>query len=277
MMLLHRVGSGAGLRPALLLLQTLFVTYASAQVGASGGRGPRYVEPAPVNFGDHTAWQSLFDGVSLKGWDGPPDVWRSENGEIVAESTAANPTGSTYLIWQGGEPANFEFKAELKLDGQGSNSGVQFRASKLGAVPSVKYSAWDTRGYQADFDLLNANTGALIECCAGSRRGVPPRPDRAFRGQIVRAALSEGQKPSLLGTFGDPDQLKTYVNVGDWNQLHLIIRGNTMMYLINGHLMSVFVDDHPTMAAARGFLALQLEGRGDIKVHFRNIWLKNLP
>ena len=41
-----------------------------------------------------------------------------------------------------------------------------------------------TSGYQADIDNANANTGALIECCAGPRRGVPPRPDRAFRGQV---------------------------------------------------------------------------------------------
>jgi hypothetical protein len=34
-------------------------------------------------------------------------------------------------------------------------------------------------------------------------------------------------------------------------------------------LVSVFVDDNPTMAVARGFLALQMEGR--------DIWLKNLP
>jgi hypothetical protein len=181
------------------------------------------------------------------------------------------------LIWQGGQPANFEFKAELKLEGDGSNSGVQFRATKLGAVPDVKYSAWDTRGYQADWDLLNVNTGALIECCAGSRRGLPPRPDRAFRGQVVRATTGDGQKPSLLGTFGDPDQLKGYIDARGWNQMHLIIRGNIKMYLINGHLMSVFLDDHPTMAVTRGYLALQMEDRGDIRVHFRNIWLKNLP
>lgn len=30
----------------------------------------------------------LFDGVSLKGWDGNPKFWRVENGAIVGESTA---------------------------------------------------------------------------------------------------------------------------------------------------------------------------------------------
>ncbi len=248
-----------------------------AGLAFSQGRGPRYVEPAPIDFHEHAGWQSMFDGVSLTGWDGPTDVWRAENGEIIGRSSASNPSGSTYLIWNRGEPGDFELKAEMKLEGAGSNSGIQFRATKLGEVAGQKYSKWDLRGYQADFDFQNGNTGALIECCAGSRRGVPPRPDRAFRGQLVRAALAEGQKPSLLSIIGDPEELKGYINVGGWNQIHLIARGRTMMYSINGHLMSVFVDDHPTMYVGRGFFALQLEGKGDIAAHFRNLWLKSLP
>jgi len=257
-------------------VQVLLVLLSSSAAWAQS-RGPRYVDPTPINFQEHAGWQSMFDGKSLNGWDGPTDVWRAENSEIVAHSSAANPTGTTYLIWDGGQPANFEFKAEMKLDGQGSNSGIQFRATKVGEVPDRKYSKWDLRGYQADFDLQNANTGALIECCAGTRRGVPPRPDRAFRGQVVRATIAIDEKPSLIGTIGDPEQLKSCIKVGDWNQIHLIARGRTMMYFINGCLMSVFVDDHPTMYTDHGFLAVQLEGRGDIAVRFRNLWLKNLP
>jgi hypothetical protein len=249
----------------------------SSGAARAQGRGPRYVDPAPINSQEHEGWQSIFDGKSLHGWDGPTDVWRVENGAIVGRSTAANPTGTTYLIWDGGQPGDFEFRAEIKLDGPGSNSGIQFRATKLGEMPDKKYSRWELRGYQADFDLQNSNTGALIECCAGSRRGVPPRPDRAFRGQVVRAALGDGGKPSLVGIFGDAEQLKSYVKVGDWNQIHLIARGRTLMYFINGYLMSEYLDDHPTMFAGHGFLALQLEGRGDIAVHFRDLWLKILP
>jgi hypothetical protein len=178
-------------------------------------RPPRYVEPTPIDFNDHAGWKSMFDGKSLAGWDGPTDVWRAENGEIVAQSFAAKPGGSTYLIWQGGEPGNFEFKAEIKL---------------LGEVAGQPHSKWDLRGYQADFDLQNANTGALIECCAGPRRGVPPRPDRAYRGQMVRSTVKDGEKPSLLAIFGDPDQLKSYINISDWNEIHLIARGRTMAF-----------------------------------------------
>jgi len=248
-----------------------------AVVTPTNAQSGRYVEPDPIKFDDHAGWIELFDGKTLKGWDGPSDLWRVENGAIVVQSKADPPTGPTYLIWQGGEPKDFEFKWEVKLEGAGANSGVQFRAVLLGEVPGNKMSKWETRGYQADLDNMNSNTGALIECCAGPRRGVPPRPDRAFRGQVVRTATGTGLKPTLLATFSDPDTLKGFWKVGEWNQLHLVARGRTMMFFINGQLMSVLVDDHPTMFVDHGVLAIQLEGRGDNKASFKNLWLKNLP
>src|SRR5437879_2901680 len=83
---------------------------------------------------------------------GPTDLWHVENGMIVVRSKAEPPTGSTYLLWEGGEPKDFEFKCELKLEGAGANSGVQFRSVKLGEVPTNPRSRWETRGYQADLD-----------------------------------------------------------------------------------------------------------------------------
>jgi catechol 2,3-dioxygenase-like lactoylglutathione lyase family enzyme len=249
---------------------------ASPQAGRGGGRGGRYVDAEPMNYSDHAGWTRMFDGATLDGWDGPNDLWHVENGNIVVRSKADPPTGSTYLLWKGGEPKDFELLLEVKLDGEGANSGVQFRSTLLGEVPGNPRSKWETRGYQADLDNRNSNTGSLIECCAGPRRGVPPRPDRAFRGQVVRTATATGEKPTLVGTVGDPDALKSFWKPGEWNQIHLIARGRTMTYFINGQLMSVLIDVHPTMFVDHGVISIQLEGRGDNTASFRNLWLKNL-
>jgi hypothetical protein len=245
--------------------------------GSPRPRGPRYVAPDPINFDDHSGWQQLFDGYTLKGWDGPTDVWTVANGMIVASSTAANPTGSTYLIWTGGEPANFEFKAEMKLEGEGSNN-----LTAKGAVWPRGHSSTGTR---AALDESSAVAVQVIEVGL-----VPARvPLRVFLVRhrtdlrstklyaTVRTAPAAGEKPSLLGTFGDQDAIRGYIDVGGWNQVHIIARGNMMTYLVNGHLMSILIDDNPTMAASKGRLALQLEGRGDVKVYFRDVWLKELP
>jgi hypothetical protein len=218
----------------------------------------------------------MFDGATLNGWKGPEGIWRVENGAIVASSTAANPIGSVYLNWDGDDVRNFEMKAEIKLEGAGANSGVQFRAQMLGKTDK-KNSEWESFGYQADFDYVNEQTGALIECCSGPHRGPSPRPFKASMGTVVRSGAAESEKPKLVGTFGDPDDLKKSIHTGDWNELHIIARGTTMMYFLNGRLMSVFIEDDPHRLLDHGALQIQLEGRGDTKVSFRNLWLKTLP
>ena len=87
--------------------------------------GSRFTQPDPINFEEHAGWTSMFDGSTLKGWDGSSEVWRVENGAITGESSPEKPSGTTYVIWQGGEPRNFELKPEIKLEGSGANSGIQ--------------------------------------------------------------------------------------------------------------------------------------------------------
>src|SRR5688572_4964344 len=248
---------------ALLAIAIFAVTLASSFAGEFSGQargqtrgGGGFSQPDPIAFDDHEGWRSIFDGQSLKDWEGNLDVWRLENGAIVGTSTS----GTTYLIWKGGEPANFELKAEMKLEGAGLNSGIQYRSVTTGQTGAAAL-----KGYQADFDFAGRYTGQLYE--QGSPRGII-----AWRGQVVRA--EQGKRPRLLSTLGDPDELKNLIKTGDWNQLHIIARGNTLTHIINGRTMSIFIDDDPTMAAAKGLIALQIENNG--KVSFRNLWLKNL-
>jgi hypothetical protein len=241
-------------------------------------RRPRYIEAAPYDFNDHVGWQPMFDGRTLTGWEGPRDVWRVEDGAIVTSDTAANPVpnGSVYLLWKGadgGDLGDFEFKTELKLEGERANSGVQFRAQLLGKTEK-KNSEWESFGYQADMDYANVQTGALIECCLGPRRGPSPRPFRARMGTSLRVGPLAGSAPTLLGAIGDPAALKSSVRVGDWNQLHVVAQGRSLFYYMNGVLMSAVVDDDPTRFLSHGRLAIQLEGAGDRKVSYRNMWLK---
>ena len=93
-------------RLAVAVCHAVALPLALVSSGASAqaqGRG-RYVEPAPIDFQEHAGWTQMFDGVSLKGWDGPTDLWHVENGNIVVQSIADPQTPPTYLFWKGGEP-----------------------------------------------------------------------------------------------------------------------------------------------------------------------------
>jgi 3-keto-disaccharide hydrolase len=219
--------------------------------------GPR-VQPLP--FEDHTGFQQIFDGQSLKGWDGDPKFWRVENGAIVGESTPekkVNP--NTFMIWRGGEPKDFELKVEFKLNA--TNSGIQYRSVELKDV-----AQWVLKGYQADIDFDNQYTGQIYE-----ERG---RGFLALRGQA--AYVTDGQPSRAVGTLESGDALKALIKQNDWNQVHIIARGSTLVQIINGHVMSVLVDDDTKNRALGGLLGFQMHMGNPMRVEFRNIWLKQL-
>src|SRR5436309_6047808 len=82
----------------------------------AGGR-MMFTEPAPFDFNDHTGFVSLFDGVSLKGWDGNPKFWRVESGAIVGESTLTNPSGNSYIVYRDLVARDFTLTFEIRVEG----------------------------------------------------------------------------------------------------------------------------------------------------------------
>jgi hypothetical protein len=255
-----------------------------------GGGGGGFRQPDPIDFNDHAGWISMFDGSTLNGWDGDKAWWRVVDGAIMSESTCEKPTGTIYLVWQGGEAADFEMKVEMKGEGAHINSGIQYRgaiqqprpaaAARPGRGPQgncpsgqprgtppdqAGQAKWNMLGAQFDFDGQNRYSGQFYEQATG--RGII-----AWRGQVVQTA--EGKAPRLLATLGDKDELGGYVKVDDWNQLHVIARGTTMTHIINGHVMSILIDDDPAKFRKSGLIGFEIEGTG--KIFMRNIWLKRL-
>jgi len=225
--------------------------------GGGGMRGPQ-----PIAFEDRTGFQPIFDGTSLKGWDGDPAYWRVENGTIVGESTEANPVKqNTFLIYRGGEPADFELKVEFRINS--TNSGVQYRSVQV--PPDAQTGKWVLKGYQADIDFANQFTGMLYE-----ERG---RQIVALRGQV--GLLAEPQR-GALGSTGTADELKQIIKVNDWNQFHVIARGGTLIHILNGRVTAILIDDEVKNRTLKGLLGFQIHVGPPMKVEFRNVYLKTL-
>jgi Domain of Unknown Function (DUF1080) len=237
---------------------------APAQGQGGRGRGERPRGADPLVLADHTGFESIFDGATLKGWDGDPSFWRVENGAIVGQSTEQNPLEqNTFLIWRGGEPADFELKVEFRMNS--TNSGVQIRSVQLPAGGDV--GKWVLKGYQADIDFANQYTGQLYE-----ERG---RGFLAMRGQVVY--VPEGGRPRVIGNLQQSaDELKTIIKTNDWNQVHIAARGNTLIQILNGAVTSIVIDDDSKNRALGGLMGFQMHTGSPMKVEFRNIWLKRL-
>ena len=90
-------------------------------------------------------FQSLFNGKDLSGWAGKSEFWTVKDGAIYGQTTKEKPTkGNTFLVWQGGEVADFVFKAKVRFSG--NNSGVQYRSELVGNPDDFV-----VKGYQADY------------------------------------------------------------------------------------------------------------------------------
>ncbi len=85
---------------------------------------------------------TLFDGKDLAGWDGKPELWRVEGGEIVGTSKGLER--NEFLVSQL-LLADFRLAVKVKLVPNAGNSGIQFRSEPL--------PGGEVKGYQADIGV----------------------------------------------------------------------------------------------------------------------------
>ena len=274
---------------------------AGAPAGGARGASP-FVPPDPLDYENRDGWTSIFDGRSLAGWDGNPQVWSVEDGAITATSTRERRLGSTHLIWQG-DLADFEWKFEIKLTSD-IHAGVAYRsfidlnrgggaraagppaaagargatppagappaattAGRGPAQPPVAVPAdpkWTLYGPGLDYDYDLIMAGNVED------RGTPRR-EVAWRGLIVRSEA--GKRARAIGRLGDADALKALIKPDDWNQVHIIARGHQLTHIINGQVMTILFDDDPEYFRASGFIGIGIEQFGFGRVSVRNLWI----
>jgi Domain of Unknown Function (DUF1080) len=220
---------------------------------------PRQTYPVPA-ANDDAGWEPIFDGKSLSGWEGDPKYWRVENGALVGEVTPETLLKTnSFIIWRGGVTKDFELKAEYRISANG-NSGINYRSVEVPGVP------FGMRGYQADIDGQNRYTGQNYE-----ERG---RTFNAMRGQITH--IQTGKKAEIIGSLGDIKELESFIKKDDWNEYYLIARGNTMIHILNGHVMSVVIDDDNEGRRFDGELGVQVHVGPPMKIEYRNFRIKKL-
>jgi Domain of Unknown Function (DUF1080) len=209
---------------------------------------------------DKEGYVQMFDGKTLKGWEGDTTYWRMDNGMLTGEITPAHLLKvNSFLIWRGGVTADFELKTEFKITSEG-NSGINYRSEE---VPGVRFGL---RGYQADIDGKNTYTGLNYE-----ERG---RAFLARRGE--KAKIETGGKPVLIAKIATDEALLAKIKSNDWNEYHLVVKGNHLQHYINGVLMSDFIDDDTVNRKSSGLLGVQVHVGPPMKVQYRKMRIKQL-
>ena len=177
-------------------------------------------------------WQPLFNGKDLTGWSGDPRLWRVEDGVLIGETNNSDKkiAANSFLIWQGGEPADFELEYKARV--VGNNSGVQYRSKVVDAAK------WSVGGYQMDLHPNAPYLGMLYE-----ERG---RGIACQRGQKVNL----GDKPEETGKLEVPA-----VDLATWNTFRIVAKGNLLQHFVNDKLAAEINDVHPDKRSAKGVIA----------------------
>ena len=186
----------------------------------------------------HTAAPvSLFDGETLKGWEGNPEFFRVEHGAIVAGSLERRIPHNEFLCTER-VFGDFELRLQVKLSGAGDNAGIQFRSLR---VPNHH----EVSGYQADM-----GTGWWGFLYDESRRNRPLcAPDATALERVLR-----------------PD---------GWNDYVIRCVGPRIQLELNGLLTVDFIEPDVSIRR-RGIIGLQIHGGAPSEASYRNIVLREL-
>ncbi len=214
-------------------------------------------------FGDKTSTgKSLFDGKTLKGWNGDPKFWKAADGAIVGQTTKETPTnGNTFIIWEDGKLTDFDLTLEFKIEG--GNSGIQYRSF----VKPGKHDGWRIGGYQADFEAGDRYSGI---CYGEGFRGI--LSDRGFHTTLT--IDDNGKLKKNAKKFGDSKEIGKAVKKGDWNTYRITAKGYHFTHYINDVKTTELTDNDEKTRRADGVLALQLHAGRPMKVSFRKIYIK---
>jgi hypothetical protein len=182
----------------------------------------------------------LFDGRTLKGWEGDTGLWQVKDGTIVAGAADKMVPRNEFLATT--RPyTNFVLRLKIKLTGSEGfvNSGIQIRSER---VPNDS----EMKGYQAD-----AGAGWWGAIYDESRRNkVLVRPEDT----VVKQAVKDGE----------------------WNDYEIRAEGRRIRLKING-VQTVDYTEPDASIPQHGLIGLQIHGGGKTVVAFKDLTIEELP
>jgi len=201
-------------------------------------------------------FKPLFDGKTLAGWDGNPELWSVEDGAITGKTKGPDHLAyNQFLVWKGGVVKNFELRAKIKCSA--SNSGIQYRSKEL-----PEAGKWVVGGYQCDVHANAPYNGMVYE-----ERG------RGILVQNGQSVIIDDKGDKWLAA--ERDAVK--VDFTEWHEYVIIAQGNHLIHKIDGKVTIDLVDHQAKNRALEGLLAFQVHKGPAMIVQIKDIMLKELP
>ena len=198
---------------------------------------------ATVSLADdvETGFRPLFDGRSLAGWEGDENVFRVQDGAVVAGSLKHKIAHNDFLCTKE-QFGDFELRLQAKLVGQGQNAGVQFRSQR---VPDH----FEVSGYQCDMGLMS--------------------------GKPIWGWLYDESRRKKFLAERDAEKLTKAVKPDDWNDLVIRCEGPRVQIWVNG-FQTVDYTEADDKIARRGVIGLQIHGGEPAEAAYSKVRIKEL-
>ena len=182
-------------------------------------------------------YKSIFDGASMKGWEGDEDWFRVEAGAIVAGSLKKRIPKNQFLVTERSY-GDFEMKFKAKLIGQGNNAGVQFWSERI-------HNHHEMIGFQCDIGTMG-------------------------KASIWGALYDESRRRKFLKEVPLPTQRVT--DTDGWNQFRIRAEGNVISIWVNGALATKYYENGKKSDIPRnGRFGLQIHSGAPAEAWYKDI------
>jgi len=182
-------------------------------------------------------FKSLFDGKTLKGWDGDSTVFRVENESIVGGQLNDKIPHNFFLATHK-EFSDFDLRLDFKLIGNDTNAGVQLRSKR---IPDHH----EMIGYQADL------------------------------GQNYWGALYDESRRNKVLIAPDKVELAKVLKPGEWNSYRILCESRHIQLWINNFQTVDYTEEDETIEQS-GLIALQIHGGPPGEAHYRNLRIRTI-
>lgn len=224
-------------------------------------------------------WEALYNGENLEGWkvyctpaDQGKTYWKAQGEYIEANSMG---DGDHDYFWLATEREFSDFHLKLKFQlfkSSTGNSGIQFRSS-FDDSDTARAGGW-LNGPQVDIHGPNPiRAGLIYDETENVRRWIYP--------SLPNSNINADQAPEAA------HQTELYYVEDDpaiWNEMEIICEGMHVTTIVNGNTVADFDADgilndelHKVRnSGEKGFFALQLHMRDELKIRYKEIYVKEL-
>lgn len=205
---------------------------------------------------DAEGFVRVFDGKTLRGWEGDPQFWSVEDGALTGV-TDGSLKMNRFITWTHSTIRNFDLRVKVKVT-TGGNSGIQYRGTSR---PDLGLDI--VTGYQCD---VVANT---------------PEYNGMLYEEKGRRILSHTGEKVIVDSRGQPwvvDKMEVREFAPDeWHDYRVLVQGNHHQHWIDGHPTADLLDFDEKGRGLEGVLAVQVHVGPAMKIQYRDFKIKHLP